>query len=72
MQLSGINKVEDLHHNKYIEDKGEVSRVDESWCVGCVVLITSVNVKEPTTANSPTDHSIQPLILWMAGKFSWI
>ncbi len=65
MDFTGIHKVEYLHHHKGVEDKGKMSRVAVSLLVNDRVIVATTRSIESTTTNSPSDHSVMPLVVWI-------
>lgn len=70
MKFSGVEEVEDLHHNKGVEDKCEMPRVDAVVLQDCLILFVSVEGIKSPAANSASHHAIMPLKLGMTGKKS--
>lgn len=61
MYFATVDEVEDLQHYEGVEDEGEVSGVDSSFGVGCLVVIVSTDGDLSSTADSSANHSIVPL-----------
>ena len=38
LDFSAVDEVEDLQHDEYVEDEGEVTGVDACRCLDCLVV----------------------------------
>lgn len=65
MDLTSIHEVEDLHHHKGIEDKGEMARVSMGLIVDYRIIFASTWSVKPTTANSTPHYTVVPPVLGM-------
>lgn len=63
MYLSAIDKVEYLHHDKYIEHKCHVSRVNTCFVESSLVISSTTDLYQSTRTNSAPYYSVVPLPL---------
>lgn len=70
MQFPAVQKVEDLHHNKGVENEGKMPRIDLKLFVYRLVVVVPVDKSHSSTSNSTSYNSIIPFILGMASKGS--
>lgn len=68
MKFPTIKEIEDLHHDKGIENKGKVPGIDPKLLINGHIIGTAINKIEPTTSNRPPNNPILPLILRMFFK----
>lgn len=61
MDLSGVDEVEDLQHNKGVKDESIMSRVILGRQEGSLIIWVSVDPIEPTTADRSSKYSLVPL-----------
>ena len=63
MDLSGVDEVEDLQHDKGVEDEGVMPRVILGRQEGSLVILVAVDPVEPSTADCSSNVSLIPLVL---------
>ena len=68
MELLGIDKVEDLHHDEGVEDESEVSRKDSVLAVNWSVVIFTVDEIQTAASDCTTDDAVLPFVLRVAGE----
>ncbi len=63
MKFFGVDKVEDLHHDKSVENESVVSGKDSKILVTLFIINRTINKLHPSTSDVPTNNSISPLTL---------
>ena len=69
VKFTAVEEVEDLHHDKGVEDKGEVPRVEVEFILDGLIVNIAVNEVETTWPDCPIlDDSLVELVLRMICK----
>ena len=68
MEFSRVDKIENLHHDKCIEDESKVSGVNFGCIKDLTIVFITRNSIESATSNISSNDSIEPLVLRMACK----
>ena len=68
MKFTGVEEIEDLHHDEGVEDKSKVTRVDPVLIEDGEVVVRPRGVVEATRADSSAHHSVVPLHSSVVGK----
>jgi hypothetical protein len=65
VDFSGVDEVENLQEHEHVEDKSEMTRIMFSFVISCHIIIVTTDSVKSATANSTSDHSVVPFVLWM-------
>jgi len=68
VNFAAVDEIEDLEHDKGVEDEGEVPRVNVSIVKDVSIVIFTSNRGESSTTHLPSDYLIFPLPVTMIRK----
>ena len=68
MKFFGIDEVEDLKHDKCVEDKGEMSGDDHGLFVNMLIIPSSINKFHSATSDSTAYNTVVPFEIGTGSK----
>lgn len=70
MQFPRIDEIEDLHHDKCVEDEGEMPGICPCCLEDSLIVVAATDSVESSTSNCPSHYSIVPFIFRVVIEYS--
>lgn len=68
MKFFGIDEVEDLEHDKCVEDKGEMPGDDHGLFINSLIIPATINKFHSATSDSTAYNTVVPFEIWTGSE----